>query len=202
MPGGNHTASCGSLGAVDDAKPRERGARELAWLEMVVFAVATVALVLDTGGGPGWGGSSIHTVLGSRLEHVATAPLYDVLASVASLLPAGEPGFRLGVLGALLGAATLTGVVAAVRALVPREPAVGLVAALLVAIAPPFRDAAAFASPTILAACGTAWALALSLRFARDARAADPERPTHAMPPVHSPRPRSSSAARRGSAPR
>jgi hypothetical protein len=154
---------------VDDAKPRDRRAKELAWLEPTVFVLALVVFILGTGGGPGWG-SSIHVVLATRLVHVATAPLYDVLASIASLVPAGEPGFRLGVLGALLGAATLAGVVAAVRALVPREPSTGLVAALLLAIAPPFREATAFATPSILAACGTAWAIAFALRYARDSR--------------------------------
>ena len=139
----------------------------------VVFVVALIALVLDAGGGPGWGGTSAHTLLATRADHLAASPLYDVLASIASLLPAGEPGFRLGVLTALLGACTLAGVVALAGALLPKDPAAGIVGALLLALAPAFREAAAFATPSLLAAAGSVWAIALAITFARG-RAATP----------------------------
>jgi hypothetical protein len=136
-------------------------------LELIVLGVAFILLVLDAGGGPGWSASASSSVLAVRMTHLASAPLYDVLASVAALMPWGEVGFRLGVLDALLGALTLAGVVAAVRALVPRDLGASLVAVGLLLIAPPFRDAAAFASPTILAACGAVWSVALATRYAR-----------------------------------
>ena len=120
-------------------------------LETVVLAVALVLFVLDAGGGPGWHASSAHAVLAVRLDHIASAPLYDVLASLAALMPWGEVGFRLAILDAVLGALTLAGVVAAVRALLPRDVAAAVVGVALLAIAPAFRDAAAFASPAMLA---------------------------------------------------
>jgi hypothetical protein len=136
-------------------------------LELIVLGVAFVVLVLDAGGGPGWSASASSAVLATRLTHLASAPLYDVLATVAALLPFGEVGFRLGVLDAVIGAFTLAGVVAAVRALVPRDVGAAVVAVGLLLIAPPFRDAAAFASPSILAACGAVWSLAFAARYAR-----------------------------------
>ena len=142
-------------------------------LETIVFAVAAVVLVLATGGGPGWNAASMHAVLAVRLEHVASAPLYDVLASVATLLPFGEVGFRLALLDALLAAFTLAAVVAAVRALVPKDVGASIVSVALLLLAPPFREAAAFASPAMLAACGAAWAFACAARYARDHRARD-----------------------------
>lgn len=133
----------------------------------IVFGVALVALIAGTGSGPGWASSAAYVVLAVRGEQVAASPLYDLVASAFTLLPVGEPGFRLGVLGALLGAATLAGVVAASRALLPKDPAAAVIAAILLYIAPPFRDAAAFATPSILAAAGTTWAIALAIHFAR-----------------------------------
>jgi hypothetical protein len=150
--------------------------RKLSWLPglaPLVFGVALVALILDAGSGPSWGASSAHVVLAARFEHVAASPLYDLLAGTfTTLVPAGEPGFRLALLGALLGACTLAGVVAAARALLPKDPAAGVIAALLLLLAPPFREATAFAAPSVLAATGVVWGLAFALRFARtDARA-------------------------------
>jgi len=136
-------------------------------LETLVFAVALVLLVLDAGGGPGWYASSAQSVFAVRLEHLGYAPLYDVLASVAALMPWGEVGFRLALLDAVLAACTLAGIVAAVRVLVPRDITASLVAVALLLLAPPFRDAAAFASPSILAACGTVWTFAFAARYAR-----------------------------------
>jgi hypothetical protein len=138
-----------------------------------VLAIAFVAFVLDAGGGPGWGAATVHGVLAARMDHTATAPLYDLLASVAALLPVGEVGFRLGVLASLLAALTLAGVVVAVRALVPRDVGASLIAVLLLAIAPPFREAAAFAAPSMLAACGIAWSFACAARYARESLARD-----------------------------
>lgn len=125
-------------------------------LETLVFAGALVAFVLDAGGGPGWGAVSAHGVLAARMDHLASAPHYDVLAAVAALAPWGEVGFRVGVLAALLAACTLAGVVAAVRALVPKDVGAALVSVAMLSIAPPFRGAAAFAGPAMLAACGAA----------------------------------------------
>ncbi|MEO6776602.1 MAG: hypothetical protein ABI467_26905 [Kofleriaceae bacterium] len=135
-------------------------------LEIGVLATAFVVLVLDAHGGSGWAATSTRTVVAARLDHTAGAPLYDLLAGVAALLPVGEPAFRLGLLGALLGALTLAGVVAALRALVPKEPAAGVIGAILVGLAPPFRDL--LATPNALAACGTVWALAFVLAAPRE----------------------------------
>ncbi|HEX5058337.1 MAG TPA: hypothetical protein VFV99_03210, partial [Kofleriaceae bacterium] len=137
-------------------------------LETIVLAVALVVLVLDAGGGPGWNVAAANAVGAARLMHVASVPLYNVLASAAALLPWGEVGFRLAILDAVLAAFTLAGVVAAVRALVPRDVGAALVSVALLLIAPPFRDAAAFASPAILAACGAVWSVAFAARYARD----------------------------------
>jgi hypothetical protein len=142
-------------------------------LELIVLAVAFVVLVLDAGGGPGWNASASSSVLAARMTHLASAPLYDVLASLAALVPVGEVGFRLGVLVAALGALTLAGVVAAVRALVPRDLGAAVVAVALLLIAPPFRAAAAFATPSILVACGAVWSVACAARYARSNDARD-----------------------------
>jgi hypothetical protein len=142
--------------------------RKLPSRSTVVFAVSLVALVLDASGGPGWGATSAHALLASRAEHLGASPLYDVLASAASLLPAGEPGFRLGLLAALLGACTLAGVVALAGSLLPKDPVAGIFAAVLLALAPGFREAAAAAAPSMLAAAGTVWAIACATSFARD----------------------------------
>lgn len=141
---------------------------KLPGLPWIVLGVALVLLVLDAGSGPTWDASTTHAIVAARMDRLAGAPLYHLLAGVAALVPAGEVGFRLGLLSALIGAVTLAGVVAAVRALVPREAAASLIAVLLLAIAPPFRDAAAFASPALLGACGAVWAVALAARFGRD----------------------------------
>jgi hypothetical protein len=138
-------------------------------LTAIAFVLAFVGLVLDANGGPGWGEASARAVLAVQQRQLATSPLYDALASVAVLLPVGEPGFRLGLLAALLGAATLAGITAAIRALVPKEPAAALAPIALLAITPAFRDASAFATPSLLAACGTAWSLAFAIRYARAA---------------------------------
>ncbi|HEY5920088.1 MAG TPA: hypothetical protein VIV11_00400 [Kofleriaceae bacterium] len=142
-------------------------------LETIVLAVMLVLLVLDAGGGPGWHAASAESVFAARMERVGYAPLYNVIASVAALLPWGEVGFRLGVLDAVLAALTLAGVVAAVRALVPRDVSASLVSVALLVLAPPVREAAAFAGPSILAACGAVWAFACGARYARDHQAHD-----------------------------
>jgi hypothetical protein len=131
-------------------------------LSTITFGVVLVALVLDAAGGPGWGIDSARAVLAVRMDHGAAAPLYDVLASVFALLPAGEPGFRLAVFGAVLGALTCAGVIEAARVLVPKDRFAGLAGVAVLVLAPPFRES----SPALLAACGTVWALALSGRVA------------------------------------
>lgn len=131
-------------------------------LGILTFGLVVVALVVAAGGGAGWGVSSAHAVLAARMEHGAAAPLYDVLASVAALLPFGEPGFRIELLGALLGAATCAGVIACAQLLVPKDRLAGVAGVVVLVLAPPFREA----SPGLLAACGTVWALALNGRVA------------------------------------
>ena len=139
-------------------------------LEVGVLGVAFTLMVLDAGNGSGWAITSTRAVLAARLDRTAAAPLYDVLAGVANLLPFGEPAFRLSLLGALLGACTLAGIVAATRAFVPKSRTAGVIGAVLVFLAPPFRDL--LATPQILAACGTVWTLAFLVQHARtpDAR--------------------------------
>lgn len=132
-------------------------ARKLEW---GVLAVAFVGLVMAATGGAGWAPTSTRAVLAARMDHSAGAPLYDVFAGVAALIPVGEPAFRLQLLGALLGALTLAGVVAASREILGN--AAGLIGALLLLLAPPFRDA--LATPQVLAACGTVWAIAWAVR--------------------------------------
>ncbi|MBV8758188.1 MAG: DUF2723 domain-containing protein, partial [Deltaproteobacteria bacterium] len=122
----------------------------------LTFGLVLVALVLDATGGPGWGIASARAVLAARMDHSAGAPLYDVLASVAALLPFGEVGFRVALLGALLGALTAVGVLEAARVLVPKDPFAAIAGIVVLVLAPPFRES----SPALLAACGTVWALA------------------------------------------
>jgi len=148
-------------------------------LELAIFATALVALVATATGGPGWDAASAHAVLAAHLERTASAPLYGVLAAGAAQLPAGEIGFRLALLSALIGAATLAGVVAAARAMLSKqrsttagsagarsaawggaEGVAGAIAAVLLVLAPPFREATVAASPSLLAAAGAVWALA------------------------------------------
>jgi len=138
------------------------------WISRAVFAVALVVLVVGASGGAGWNAAADHAVLAARAEHTAASPLYGVVASVFVLLPAGEPGFRLALLDALLGACLLAGVVAAARALVPKQPLVGLVGVVLLALAPAFRDAAGFAGPAMLAGAGTVWLFATLLAYLRE----------------------------------
>ncbi len=150
----NHNAVPWTVAA---STPMERKA---AHLELGVFAVALVVLVVGTAGGPGWDQASGHAVLGTQLARTSAAPLYGVLAGAFAQLPLGEPGFRLGLLGAMLGALTLAGVVAAARGLLPKDPYAGAIGAVLLVLAPPFRDAAGVATPSLLAACGAVWAVA------------------------------------------
>jgi hypothetical protein len=131
-------------------------------LSTITFGVVLVALVLDAAGGPGWGIDSARAVLAVRMDHGAAAPLYDVLASVFALVPAGEPGFRLALFGAVLGALTCAGVIEGARVLVPKDRLAGVTGVVVLVLAPPFRES----SPALLAACGTVWALALSGRVA------------------------------------
>src|SRR5262245_18779398 len=123
---------------------------------IAVFAIAIVVLVVDAAGGPGWQ-SSLHADVAASLRHAASAPLYGTFAMVTAALPFGEVGFRLAVLSAVLGAALLAGVVEAARVFLPRDPIAEIVAAILLALTPAFRDAAGFAGPGILAACGVVW---------------------------------------------
>jgi hypothetical protein len=125
-------------------------------LPVLVFALALVGLIAGAAGGPGWWPST-HSHVAAQLDHSAAAPLYGLVANVAAALPIGELGFRLAVLSAVLGAALLAGVVAAARVVLPKDPVAWIVAAILLAAAPAFRDAAGFAGPDILAACGIVW---------------------------------------------
>lgn len=127
---------------------------------------ALVILLFGTAGGA-WGGASDHAVLASELERSALAPLYSALAGAAAQLPIGEPWFRVGALNAVLGVVVLLGVARASRALLPKDPVAGYVAALALMIAPPFRDAAGFPGPSMLAAAGAIWATAFAIEHAR-----------------------------------
>jgi hypothetical protein len=129
-------------------------------LEYGVLAAAFLMLVLDAAGGAGWAATSTRGVLAVRLDHSAGAPLYDVLAGAAALLPFGDPAFRLQLLGAVLGALTLSGVVCASRAIVGNTA--GVIGAVVLLVAPQFREA--LATPQALATCATVWAIAYSVR--------------------------------------
>jgi hypothetical protein len=137
--------------------------------DRIVFAVAAPLAILGAAGGQ-WDGG--HAVLAVDLERTADAPLYGLIASVAALLPVGEVAFRLALASALLGALALVGVARAARALFPKDPAAGVIAAVVLALAPPFREAAAFAGPAMLATAGVTWAVALLLEHARAPRPA------------------------------
>lgn len=129
------------------------------WLDRGVLWVSLGLLILSATGGAGWT-TAPHAALAVGLERAAAAPLYGILAGAATALPVGEIGFRLAVLGAVLGALLLAGVVRAARAWLPRDPVAGAIAALLLFLAPPFRDAVATATPALLAAVGAVWAVA------------------------------------------
>lgn len=163
MPAG--TAADARAGRV--WQPRHVVERPHSPLAIVAFAVTLVVLIAGAAGGPGWDHASGHAALAARLEHTAAAPLYGVIAGAFAQLPAGEVGFRLGLLGAVLGALTLAGVVRAAHALLPKDPLAGLAGAALLVLAPPFRDAAGTADPSMLAACGAVWAIAAALDHAR-----------------------------------
>jgi hypothetical protein len=138
------------------------------WIERAVVGVVLIVLVAGAAGGPGWTAASSHAVLASYGEHHAAAPLYGLLATAAAFVPAGEVGFRLAALNAVLGAVLVAGILRAARALLPKQPLVGVVGAVLLVLAPAFRDAAGFAGPSVLAACGVVWAVAFALEHARE----------------------------------
>jgi hypothetical protein len=135
-------------------------------IDRLVFAVGFVVLVLGTSGGPGW--DSVDAVLAAELERSAAAPLYALVSTVAAYLPVGEVGFRLSLANAVLGAVLLVGVVRLARALLPKDPIAWLVAAGVLLVARPFRDAAGFAGPAMLASCGVVWSLAFTIAYARN----------------------------------
>ena len=134
-------------------------------IDLAVFAVALVVLVLGAAGGPGW--DSVDAVLAVELERSAAAPLYALVASVAAYVPIGEVGFRLAAANAVLGAVLLVGVARIARGLFPNDPVAGLVGVIVLLVARPFREAAAFAGPAMLASCGIVWAVAFALAHAR-----------------------------------
>jgi hypothetical protein len=147
------------------AEPGERAA----WLSWCVLGVALVVLGWGAAGGPGWTAESADALLAASLERRGSAPLYGIVSgAVAYLLPVGEPGFRLAAASAAFGAIALVGVMRAARALLPNDPVVGAIAAILLLLAPPFRDAAGRAGPAMLAACGAVWAIALAAGAARE----------------------------------
>ena len=141
------------------------------WLDRgdrALFIGALAILAFGAAGGA-WGAASVHATMAGQLERSAQAPLYSALAGIAALLPIGEPWFRVAALNALLGAVLLVGVARAARALLPKDPVAGYAAALALALAPPFRDAAGFPGASILAACGVVWFTAFALDHARAA---------------------------------
>ena len=146
---------------------------------------ALVALVVDARRRRGLGRRrSARAVFAARLEHVATAPLYDVARGVAALVP----GRRARVPPRASRRAARRLHTRRRRRRGPRARARGSARRARRRVAPRDRAAVARAArsrPPILAACGTAWALALT-----------------GEPPVRHSHRRLSSAARRGSAPR
>lgn len=136
-------------------------------IDRVILALALIVLITTAAGGPTWTDASSVAILATHLEHTAAAPLYDLVAGAAAYLPVGEPGFRLGVLGAVLGAFVVLGVLRAARALLPKDPLAGLAGAALLLLAPPFRDAAGFANPAMLAALGAVWSVAFAIEASR-----------------------------------
>lgn len=141
------------------------------FIDRLSFAIALIVLTFGASGGPGWTAASTDAALATHLERTAVSPLYGVLSGVAAYLPVGEPGFRLAFLSAVLGAFAILGVIRAARALLPKDPIAGLAGAVLLFIAPPFRDAAGFAGPSMLVATGVVWSVAFVLEYARDADA-------------------------------
>lgn len=139
----------------------------LPWLPTAVLGVALLVLIAGVTGGPGWDRAADQAVLAAYLQRTAAAPLHGFIGGVFAHLPVGEVGFRLGLLGAVLGALTLAGVVSAARALLPKDPLAGVIGAILLALSPPFRDATAGATPSVLAACGAVWAIAAAASHAR-----------------------------------
>lgn len=138
------------------------------WIDRITVGVAFVVLVLSATGGPGWRSSD--AVLAVELERTAAAPVYALVATVAAYLPVGEPGFRLALANAVLGAVLLVGVARVARQLLPKDPLACVVAVLVLALARPFRDAAGFAGPAMLASCGMIWAIAFALEHTRSPR--------------------------------
>jgi hypothetical protein len=61
----------------------------------------------------------------------------------------------------------LVGVVRLARALLPKDPIAWVVAAAVLVVARPFRDAAGFAGPAMLASCGAVWSLAFTIAYVR-----------------------------------
>ena len=146
----------------------DRDAR-LAWLLRGGLVAALALLVYGAAGGPGWTSASGDALLAAHLERPASAPLYGLVGgAVVHLLPVGEPGFRLAVANAALGVLVLLGVMRVARVLLPRDPIAGAAAAILLGLAPPFRDAAGLAGPAMLGACGAVWAVALAIEAARE----------------------------------
>ncbi|MCW5805890.1 MAG: hypothetical protein KIT31_26195 [Deltaproteobacteria bacterium] len=137
------------------------------WISRGIVVAAALFLVYGASGGPGWTPASDHAVLAIQLQQLAAAPLYGLVASVAACLPAGEVGFRLAVANGLLGALAVAGVLRAARALLPKDPHAGIAGAVVLVVAPPFRDAAGIAGPAMLAAAGAAWTVAFALEHAR-----------------------------------
>lgn len=134
------------------------------WLSRAVLALPLLVFLV---GAPGATWAAGDASLAVYLERTAAAPLYGLLATVAAYLPVGEPAFRLGLLDALLAAIALAGIVRAAHVLLPKDPVAGVIAAILVALAPAFRDSA---GPPILAAAAAVWTLAFLLGHVRHAR--------------------------------
>jgi hypothetical protein len=132
-----------------------------------VLVATALFLAFGASGGPGWTPASDHAVLAVQLQQLAAAPLYGLVATVASCLPVGEIGFRLAVANGLLGALAVAGILRAARALLPKDPLAGVAGAIVLVVAPPFREAAGTAGPAMLATAGAVWAAAFALEHAR-----------------------------------
>lgn len=140
----------------------------------VLIAVAVVA----TAAGPAHGGWLVD---GDGLAAAATlsplaghGPAAILLGGLAALIPIGELGFRVALVGGVALAVAAAGVVALTRALTPTAAGAGALVATVVAVAP----AAGLALPTGEAALIAAVAVWLLVAVVRGRRAARDGRPT------------------------
>jgi hypothetical protein len=140
---------------------------KLRWVDRIVLGVSLVGLVASAATFPVFDRAAAgREIVAAQLGRSAASPLWDSLAGAATAIPIGEPAGRVALLGAVVAAFLLLGVMRAARSLLPRDPLVGLVGVVLLALAPPFRAAAATGSPGLLAALGCVWLFVALVEYA------------------------------------